>query len=38
MRKHKKMARYVEKNGNEVEDYGRMCEILGEQPTTGEAK
>ena len=38
MRKHKKMARYVEKNGHEVENYDKMCEILGEQPTTGEAK
>ena len=38
MRKHKKMARYVEKNGYEIEDYNTMCEILGEKPTSGEAK
>ena len=38
MRKHKKMARYVEKNGYEIEDYNTICEILGEKPTSGEAK
>ena len=39
MRIHKKMARYIEKNNNNmVKNYTEMCKILGEKCTSGEGK